>query len=196
MIKAMSFLRSEVDLGYLIAKQNIFIKKMDFNELELKASIEKNKKIANMSYLTCNCTGYSKYEKIIELKSTLIKRENTENVEGKTSFNSRIYNENIDLSSKDFFRVITKDEVYKFIEISGDNNYIHLTKKPIVQAMLILLFLEDYLALRNIYMYKCKITYINPILAGTKIFLRWKNSKTLIGIVQNKICFNIVLKES
>ncbi|MCD3297778.1 hypothetical protein G8T67_13295, partial [Clostridium botulinum C/D] len=53
----MSFLRSEVDLGYLIAKQNIFIKKMDFNELELKASIEKNKKIANMSYLTCNCTG-------------------------------------------------------------------------------------------------------------------------------------------
>lgn len=57
--------------------------------------------------------------------------------------------------------------------------------------MLILLLLEDYLALRNRYMYNCEITYIMPVIAGSNIFLFWQDSENLFGITENKICFKL-----
>lgn len=213
MIKAMSFLKDKVDLGYFIAKQNITINKLDFNEIELKSFIEKSKKTATMDYLICSCTGCKKGNKLIEIKSTLIRKKNSlhkknidnkedktklnltsKNEENKTKLNLTSKNENINFVSKEFFRVITKEEVYKFSQITEDPNYIHKSREPVVQAMLILLFLEDYLALQKRYMHKCKITYINPILADKEIFLHWHSSNVLMGICQNKTCFKLVLE--
>lgn len=192
LIKAMSQLSAKVELGYFIAKQTIRINTLEFkeDEVKLKSSIEKVRQTQSINYLTCSCEISKLSERLAELKTTLIKKKDDVS---KEKFNNKETSYICDIN-KEFFRTITKDEVLKFSHISGDPNYIHKGEKPIVQAMLILLLLEDYLALKEIYMYNCEISYINPIPSDSNIFLCWQDCKKLLGIVNNKICFKLIFK--
>jgi hypothetical protein len=192
LIKAMSQLSAKVELGYFIAKQSIKINTLEFmtDEVKLKASIEKARQTHSIDYLISSCEISTSSKRLIELKTTLIRKKDDVRRE---KFNNKetSYIGNI---NKEIFRTITKDEVCKFSNISGDPNYIHKGEKPIVQAMLILLLLEDYLALKEIYMYSCEIIYMNPIPADSDIFLCWQDCKKLLGIVKNEICFKLIFK--
>ncbi|MBC2582445.1 hypothetical protein HGI79_19680 [Clostridium sp. DJ247] len=192
LIKALAQLSTKVELGYFIAKQVIKINKLEIGqeEVELKSIIEKTKQTQAMDYLVCSCEVNEGFKKLVELKTTLIRKKNN----GSKEKDTNIDNNYICDINKDFFRTITKDEVHRFSYISGDPNYIHKGDKPIVQAMLILLLLEDHLALEKKHMYNCEITYISPILAGSHIFLCWQDSKTLFGISDSKVCFKVIFK--
>lgn len=192
LIKAISQLSGKVELGYFIAKQTIRINRLDFkeDEVKLKSSIEKTIQRHSIDYLICGCEISKIGESLSELKTTLIRKKDDVS---KEKFNN-IENSYTFDTNKEFFRTITKDEVWKFSHISGDPNYIHSGDKPIVQAMLILLLLEDYLALKERYMYNCEIVYIDPIPANSNIFLCWQGYKKLLGIVENKICFRLIFK--
>lgn len=179
-------LSNKVNEGYFIAKQIVKVNTLDFREkIEFNSIVEKSKKLKSMSYLICNCEVNSVNAKLLDLKTTLIKK-NANKEDYHNLIKKYKYNDN-----KTFFRVVTKDEVKEFCDLSGDHNFIHKGDKPIVQAMLILLLLEDYLALRNRYMYNCEITYIMPVIAGSNIFLFWQDSENLFGITENKICFKL-----
>lgn len=192
LIEAMGKLSSEVDTGYFIAKQSIIINSLQFNknDMTVKAYIEKTKETLHINYIKSNCEVSYMGEKLIELKTTLIKKKHNGRKEKFSNTNANY----ISSANKCFFRNITKDEVYKFSSISGDPNYIHKGDNPVVQAMFILLLLEDYLCFKGIYMENCEITYVNPILTDQDIFLCWQGEKILLGIVNDKVCFKLIFK--
>lgn len=259
MIEAIKLLRNKVDVGYFIGRQELRINKeeldinkcdiyqyINLNDITLDTDIEKSKKTATVDYFVCNCIAYKNDKRLMEFRSTLIRKNNnlykkninecsnqyeyekkgslessieviskTKNIvkskeklitkfqdkgifkdESKSTNKVHHKNKIINSDEKEFFKIITKEEVYRFSRISEDPNYIHKTKNPVVQAMLILLFLEDYLALRKIHIYDFKITYIEPILADKEIFLRFHDLNSLVGICENKICFKLSLKSS
>lgn len=191
-IKAMSQLSGKVELGYFIAKQIIKVNtpKLKEGEVKLKSIIEKSKKTKSMDYLICSCEVNKECEKLAEIKTTLIRKKD----HGKKEKFNNTETSHAASVNKEFFRIITKDEVHRFSYISGDPNYIHKGDKPVVQGMFILLLLEDYLALESKYMYNCEITYTSPILADSSIFLWWQDSKNLFGIANDKVCFKIIFK--
>ncbi|MFT8315477.1 MAG: hypothetical protein ABF633_14690 [Clostridium sp.] len=188
MIKAIHEPSNKVNEGYFIAKQIVKVNTLNFREkIQFKSVVEKSRRLQSMSYLICNCEVNSDNKKLLKLRTTLIKKNKNVNKENYYDLKKDcVYHNN-----KTFFRVITKNEVERFCDLSGDHNYIHKGDKPIVQAMLILLLLEDYLALINRYMYNCEITYIMPVIAGSDIFLYWQDSENLFGITDNKICFKL-----
>ncbi|HBC96322.1 MAG TPA: hypothetical protein DC034_05955 [Clostridium sp.] len=183
-IEAMHQLLDKVEDGYFIAKQVIKINTLDIGKkVRLESNIEKSGRLKSMSYLICNCEVRDGHKNLMDLESTLIKKDQY-NLKEKF----------ICTADKKFFKIVTKDDVRQFCDLSGDYNYVHRGDKPVVQAMLILLLLEDYLALKKIYMYDCKITYVKPISAGSSIFLYWKGNRELFGITDNRVCFKLELR--
>lgn len=181
LIKTMQQLSGKINEGYFIAKQTIKVNTLSIDgKIELKSAVEKSKRFQSMFYSICNCEVKNVNKSLLELKTTLIKKSHYD-------FEKKFTHSN----SKEFFRSVSKNEVKKFCDLSCDHNYIHKGSNPVVQAMLILLLLEDYLALRNIYMYNCEITYITPIIADSNIFLCWQSSQKLLGITDNIICFKL-----
>jgi hypothetical protein len=67
-------------------------------------------------------------------------------------------------------------------------------ERPVIQAMLILLLIEDYFAIKKIQIKTCDITYINPIEAESDIYIFLDEEKVLFGIVNNTICFKLNIK--
>lgn len=188
LIKGMSKLSDRVEPGFFIAKQKIKIDYFsDINDnLIFQSTIEKSKHLKSMKYLLCSCKVLSKNKVLMQLHSTLIKKNNFKNSNVKLLDSTDM--------QKFFFKNITNDEVFKFSTISKDPNYIHKGEKPVVQGMLIPLLLEKHLISQGKYMTNCEITYKNPILAATDIFLCWKSSQNLMGIADNKLCFKLTFK--
>ncbi len=190
LIRAMNKLCCEVDTGYFIGKQTMKVNDLKYNtnKIQLKSYIDKVKETSSVSYLICVCEVYNYLEKIIELKTTLIKNKKTYQKATKI-LTKKKYIEN-----KVFFRRITKEEVHRFSEISGDPNHIHMGERPVIQAMLILLLIEDYFAIKKIQIKTWDITYINPMEAESDIYIFLDEEKVLFGIVNNTICFKLSIK--
>ncbi|GAB6099894.1 hypothetical protein JCM16358_17730 [Halanaerocella petrolearia] len=182
---SLSTLGQEVDDRYYLAKQKFKVKQLPKlkQKLTLTGEVKKVHNREKLNYLTCRTTVKSKKNKLIDLSSTLIKRKE-DNKSDRKSFNK----------TPKLWRNITPEEVYKFSQYSSDPNSIHLTDQPIVQGMLLLLLLEDYLAQNNARLNKGTITYLKPIRSGEQIRLAEKNN-TLLGIVNNQICFKLTIKE-
>lgn len=189
LIKATAKLKDRIDLGYFIAKQVIIINTLNIFEhrIEFEADIEKHKKIGDMDSILCRFKVNSQNETLIKLKTILIRKILDTEDKKKSKLNYEY--------KKIFFKRITKEEVCRFSNMSKDPNSIHKGDNPVVQGMLILLFLEDYLSLREKYMYNCEVTYIKPVSANDDIFLYWKNQRTLIGISNEEICFKLNFKD-
>jgi len=112
-----------------------------------------------MDYLLCQSQVIENEKILVEMSTTLIKMNK--------KLNKKI-DETQDIG--EFFTSITKDQVHKFSELSGDPNNIHKEKDPVVQGMLLLLLIEDYLATKGRFIKNGKIVYLNPIKADCNLF--------------------------
>ncbi len=122
-------------------------------------------------------------EKLLE-KLTIYLVKKVVNKGSKESLQKAIVKNNIS-----FWKGISKEEIYEFSNLTGDKNYIHLTKKPVVQGMLllneILKEIDEFSEL--------EIKFVKAILADEEIFLE-KTEKNIFAYVNNKLCFKINFK--
>ncbi|HWI54666.1 MAG TPA: MaoC family dehydratase [Desulfobacteria bacterium] len=93
-----------------------------------------------------------------------------------------------------YWRTFTRDEVNAFASLSGDTNKIHTGENPVVQGMLILLALEDYLASKNRFFGNVDVHYLKPVRIENPVKL-YEEEKTLYGIVGDSVCFQLNFKE-
>ena len=122
-------------------------------------------------------------EKLLEkLNIYLVKKKNNNSCE------EDFVKENLEKNIS-FWRKISKEEVYKFSKLTGDENYIHLTNKPVVQGMFLL-----NEVIKGIDNFKeLEIKFINPIFADEEIFLQ-KGERSILAYSNNKLCFKIIFK--
>ena len=88
-----------------------------------------------------------------------------------------------------FWNKISKEEVYKFSKLIGDENYIHLTNKPVVQGM----FLLNEIIKEICNFKELEIKFTKPIFADEEIFLQ-KGEESILAYSNNKLCFKIIFK--
>ena len=122
-------------------------------------------------------------EKLLEkLNIYLVKKNNNNSCE------EDFVKENLEKNIS-FWRKISKEEVYKFSKLTGDENYIYLTNKPVVQGM----FLLNEI-IKEIGNFKeLEIKFIKPIFADEEIFLQ-KGEGSILAYSNNKLCFKIIFK--
>ena len=122
-------------------------------------------------------------EKLLEkLNIYLVKKNNNNSCE------EDFVKENLEKNIS-FWRKISKEEVYKFSKLTGDENYIYLTNKPVVQGM----FLLNEI-IKEIGNFKeLEVKFIKPIFADEEIFLQ-KGDGIILAYSNNKLCFKIIFK--
>lgn len=183
---ALSILSDQVEIGYFIGKQQIVINTHPSlrKDLMLMGKVKIKKHINNMDYLVCQSEVIENENILVEMSSTLIK------------MNEKINKKNEETQdSGEFITSITKDQVHKFSELSGDPNNIHKGNNPVVQGMFLLLLIEDYLATKNRFIKRGKIIYLSPIEADCELFFSFESTNKFSGIVNNIICFTITIEE-
>lgn len=155
--------------------------------MHYSACILKKKEINHSIYLTCKSEVILDQQLHSILYTSLIKNSNSTGL---------INVKNVYLNSKKIERLTSfiPKQILEFSRWSGDPNSIHYGDKPIVQGMLILLTLEDYLISNNIKISKGDIKYISPIRAYEDISISHKE-KTILGVVKNKLCFVLKYEE-
>jgi hypothetical protein len=183
---ALSTLSNQVEIGYFIGKQQIVINTHPSlrKDLMLTGKVKIKKHINNMDYLVCQSEVIENENILIEMSSTLIKMNQ--------KLNRKI--EKVQ-DSGEFITSITKDQVHKFSELSDDPNNIHKGNSPVVQGMLLLLLIEDYLATKDRFIKRGKIIYLAPIKADCKLFFSFESTNKFSGIVNNIKCFTITIEE-
>jgi hypothetical protein len=183
---ALSTLSKQVENGYFIAKQDFTISTHLSLEkdIELKGEISKKKHLNNMNYLICQSEVVENENVLMEMSSTLIKMNQQPNKKAE-----------ITQDKTESFITISKDQVHIFNKLSGDPNSIHKGKSPIVQAMFLLLLIEDYLTTTNRFIKKGEIVYLSPIEADCRLFFSWESADKLSGIVNNIKCFTLTIRE-
>lgn len=183
---SMSTLSEKVEQGYFIAKQSFCIKSCPCRDedITLRGEILRKKWIRGGDYLICRGKVVEKNNVIMEIKSTLIR-----------SNYKKTKSEEIIKDGLEFFRNIKKEEIQLFSKLSNDPNFIHRGEKPIVQGMLILLLLEDFLALKKGSIKKGEIIYHKPIKGEENIFISNTSDSTIHGVVNNEKCFTINIEE-
>jgi hypothetical protein len=108
----------------------------------------------------------------------------------KAADNNETCREEIDLTDRELFAKVTKEEVHKFSLETGDKNPIHLSDYPIVQGMLLFNRLMDYLKFPD----NLEVKFINPVFAGQDIYLM-EVRDLLYGVVNGKRCFQVKFKK-
>ncbi|RAK11083.1 hypothetical protein C8C77_10363 [Halanaerobium saccharolyticum] len=193
-VYSLSLLAADVESEYYIAQQELIINqnpslKMDFS---LSSEIISEREFDEFSYLKLKSTVSFKDNILLILNSKLIR---TKNQKLKNSQNQNFKKE---LNSKRSFswRRFSKKEIESFADLSGDLNSIHLKSDPVVQGMLILLTFEDFLAQRNKFAQKIKIKYFRPSRAGESIYLNEIDDNRFLGLVDDKVNFEITIKEN
>jgi hypothetical protein len=183
---ALSTLSKQVENGYFIAKQEFTINTQLSLEktIELRGEISKKKHLSNMNYLICQSEVIENKNVLMEMSSTLIKMNQQPNKKA-----------DITQDKTESFINISKNQVHIFNKLSGDPNSIHKGKSPVVQAMFLLLLIEDHLATANRFIKKGEIIYLNPIVADCKLFFSWESADKLSGIVNNIKCFTLIIRE-
>lgn len=86
------------------------------------------------------------------------------------------------------WKTFSNQEVYNFSKVVGDANTIHLTKKPIVQGLLILKNIKEYVGAFN----SIEIKFTKPIYAGNPIYME-ANGKILTGYSNQAKVFQAVI---
>lgn len=190
MIFSNSKLAGEVDNGYFIARQKFRVydnKPLKEDRLKYNALILKKKETDHGGYISCKSEVFFKQQLHAELYTNLVKKENS--IDHSTKEKEFSNSENM----KEFTSFLPK-QIMEFSRWSGDTNSIHHGERPIVQGMLLLLTLEDYLDLKGIQICQGDIRYLKPIRASEDIFIVHEKNK-IIGIVNNRKCFVLKYKE-
>ncbi len=183
--EALGELSDKVETGYFIAKQKFIIHSIPLckKQTEFKSRIIREKRVMSMDYLICRSEVWQDNEILVQLESTLV-RNGVQKI--KEQRKTEI--------EQEFIKTIRTCEVNAFSELSGDPNYIHKGDKPVVQAMFLLLLLEDYLAVRNRFVTGGEISYYIPVKAECDLFLFRESDSSVTGIVNNEKCFKLEIK--
>lgn len=186
MTLALSILSDQIEIGYFIAKQEFIINTPPplRNDLMIMGKVKMKKHLQSMDFLICQSEVIENENILVTMSSTLIKMNQ--------HLNKKIEETQ---DSGEFFTSISKKQVHKFSELSGDPNNIHEGDNPVVQGMLLLLLIEDYLATKDRFIKRGKIIYFTPIKADCKLFLFFESAKKLSGIVNNIKCFTLTIEE-
>lgn len=193
-VYSLSLLAEDVESEYYIAEQEIVINqnpslKMDFS---LSSEIISKREFNGFSYLKLKSTVSYQDNTLVIINSKLIKTTNSR-LNNLQKSNLKIEK---NLKSSFQWRTFSKEEIKKFADLSGDLNSIHLNSNPVVQGMLILLTFEDFLARNNRFVNKIKIKYLRESRAGEKISLIEVENNRFLGIVANKVHFEIKIEEN
>ncbi len=172
--------------GYYLAKQQLEVKDLPSLGEELILQGELTKKLTS---LICRSNVVYHNNTVISLKSVLIRPGNKPVIN-----NSKAPDATYSYYNCQHWRTFTRAEVNAFATLSGDTNSIHSGENPVVQGMLILLALEDYLASNNLFFRNVDITYLKPVVINYTVKL-CKEEKTLYGIVGDSVCFKLNFQE-
>ena len=191
---SLSLLAEEVESGYYLAEQELIINEYPAleEELFLKSEIISEREFESYSYLKLRSAVTYQDNILIVLNSKLIKfKDSKPNPSQKSKYSTNI-NSNKNHSEITF----SKQEVERFAALSGDLNSIHLNSEPVVQGMLILLIFEDILAQYNRFAEKIKIKYFRKNKVDQKIKLFEVENSRFLALLDNKISFEIKIKEN
>lgn len=120
-------------------------------DIALKAEVTKD----YSRYKLCRSCILEDEVTISEVQLVLMKKSKSLNYSAQS--NSRVYG--------DVFCNISIKEVYEFAKNTGDFNEIHIRQNPVVQGMLIIRYLFEYLKKNNIKYSMMEIKFINPLYA-------------------------------
>ncbi|MDT3700416.1 MAG: hypothetical protein RO469_13470 [Thermincola sp.] len=182
---ALSTLNDVTPQGYYLARQKLQVRSLPLvnQELFLQGEIIKTK--ANL--INCHTSAASEYGEIVSLSSTLIK----------TGTGIKIATAKTDplfLEEPKYRRSFTHNEVKTFSFLSGDKNVIHSGDNPVVQGMLILLILEDYLAAEGCFFENVDVRFYVPVRINETVNI-YISDKNICGIVDEKVNFKVEFKE-
>lgn len=174
--------------GYYLAKQEMSV--ADFPPLNraliLQGEILRKSK-AKVDYIVCRSAVGCGSKTIINLSSILIKPENhlPEKIPKPDTycFEDAVY-----------WHTFTPGEVHAFSVLSGDANNLHTGEHPVVQGMLMLLLLEDYLARGNRFFGSINVHYRSPVLVNEPVKIYSQNNM-LSGLVHEQVCFTLNFQE-
>lgn len=191
---SLSLLAEKVESGYYLAEQELRIKDHPIlnSDFDLESEINSKRDFSSFSYFKLRSTVSNQDNLLIKLNSKLIKIKKP-GVKTKNNFKIK---PKINKKIKKEWRVFNQTQIKQFADLSGDLNSIHLNSNPVVQGMLILLCFEDYLAAKKIFLKKIKIKYYRKIKANQKIKLTLIENDKYLGMVGNKINFEIKIKEN
>ena len=82
------------------------------------------------------------------------------------------------IDSLGFWKTISKEEIVEFSKYTNDKNLIHLNDKPIVQGLIILMYLSRLVKGLS----EITIKFINPIYSDEDIYIK-KEQDTILGYV-------------
>lgn len=185
---ALSTLAKQTPPGYYLAKQKLKVENLPHlnQEFILEGEITRKSK-TKVDYMVCQSIVVCRDKTIISLRSVLILPETQ--AAGKTQkMNTYCFDD------ATYWRTFTLGEVNTFASLSGDTNDVHSGVQPVVQGMLILLALEDYLARDNHFFKSVDVQYFNPVRVNEPVKL-CKQDEIIYGIVDEKVCFKLNFQE-
>ena len=184
MILSNARLAGEIEDGYFMAKQKFVVnhlRPIEEDKLNYSARILTRKRAGDVKYIHCRSQVYYNDHLHSELYTSLIKKKQA----GIRSLNNiKHFTE----SPMEKLTSFSPEQITAFSKWSGDMNSIHLGEKPVVQGMLLLLALEDYLCIKGFKIRRGNIRYLHPIKACEDIFIYHEQNK-ITGISKDKECF-------
>lgn len=94
-------------------------------------------------------------------------------------------------NGSEFWYCFTTEEVHNFSKSVGDKNSIHYGEKPIVQGLLILGKVKNFI----LYFSKIEIRFHNTIYAEDAIYIS-RQENTVLGYSCGKLCFTASIKDN
>lgn len=185
---ALSTLAELTPPGFYLARQKLKVNNLPplNRELVLQGMMTKKSKAA-VDYIVCHCSVICGCQTILTLQSVLIKP-------GAGPAGKKPKMDTYHFNHAHYWHTFTFDEVNSFASLSGDTNDVHRGVRPVVQGMLVLLALEDHLALCHRFFGSVDVQYLNPVLVGDPVGL-YLQDEILYGIVDQKARFKLEFKE-
>lgn len=190
---SLALLAEKIESGYFLAEQEIIINSYPSLEKDysISSKIIAKKELSSLSFLKLESSLSFKDQTLIVLKTKLIKPK----VSNLEFIKNTAKKEILKVEEKFNWRCFAKNQIKKFVDLSGDLNSIHLDKKPIVQGNLILLAFEDHLAQKKQFSQKIKIRFFKEIRADELIKLLKIKDNKFLGFVNDNLNFEIKIKE-
>lgn len=178
---ALNTLNDVTPQGYYLARQKLQVSSLPLvnQELFLQGEIIKTK--ANL--INCLTSAASECGRIVNLSSTLIKTSAETKLD--TAKTVPFF-----LETPNYSRSFTQNEVIAFSFLSGDKNIIHSGDNPVVQGMLILLILEDYLAAEGRFFENVDGRFYVPVRINENVKI-YVSGKNIYGIVDERVNFKV-----
>lgn len=183
---ALNTLNDLVPSGYYLAKQKLEVSHLPSLGQALVLNGYYTKKLTSF---ICHSDVVYLGETIMSMSSVLIRPEAEPVVNNLKGSSGTHVNDNCRS-----WRTFTREEVKAFASLSGDTNNLHSGDYPVVQGMLILLAVEDYLASANIFFRDINIFYHKPVRIDVPVKIH-TDEKNLYGIADDSVCFQINFQE-